>query len=332
MAANPPGLDAPQISLASRRRLRYLARQRGAGPRRGRPMTLAVPVLWRKYLAELRIERGVVERTVKAYETGWNSFTATARAMGWRLKTAEDLTHERLMEWQLTLKEVGKEDWTCRTYLMALKGFTRWLNANGHLKTDPGARFRTPRLRRVLPVLPPFEALEASLAAEPSLRNRVIIAIALYGGLRAEEIRTLRRAHFVPAQGLLGFVGKGGKQRSVALPRQALELIGTYLAANGGSTDPTGPLIRKEDGSGTALSYHVINRVIGRWTTRHLGTRLTPHQLRHAYGRRCVDLGVDIRVIAEALGHESLESTRLYTQVSVQRTRQIAELFSAPGG
>lgn len=138
-----------------------------------------------------------------------------------------------------------------------------------------------------------------------------------------------KRAHFVPAQGVVGFVGKGGKQRSVALPRQTLELIGTYLAADGGSTDP---LIRKEDGSGTALSYHVINRVIGRWTRRHLGTRLTPHKLRHAYGRRCVDLGVDIRVIAEALGHESLESTRLYTQVSVQRTRRIAELFSAPGG
>ena len=34
---------------------------------------------------------------------------------------------------------------------------------------------------------------------------------------------------------------------------------------------------------------------------------------RHAYGRQCVDLGVDIRVIAEALGHESLESTKIYT-------------------
>lgn len=294
-------------------------------------MTLALPVLWRRYLSELRIERAVADRTRCAYETGWNSFVVTARSMGWRLKAADDITYERLLEWQLTLKEVGKQDWTCRTYLMALKGFTRWLNANGHLTTDPGARFRTPRLKRTIPILPPFQDLATKLASEPSLRNRAMLAIALYGGLRAGEIRALRHAHFVPAQGLIGFVGKGQKQRSVALPRQALEIIRLYLASNGHDTRSEGPLIRKEDGSGEPLSYHVINRVVTRWTRRHLGVRLTPHKLRHAYGKHCVDRGVDIRIIAEALGHESLESTKIYTQVSFERTRQIAELFSLPG-
>jgi hypothetical protein len=76
--------SVPQISLASRRRLRYRARQRGAGPRRGRPMTLGLPVLWRRYLSELRIDRAVADRTSRAYETGWNSFVATSRSMGWR--------------------------------------------------------------------------------------------------------------------------------------------------------------------------------------------------------------------------------------------------------
>ena len=42
-------------------------------------------------------------------------------------------------------------------------------------------------------------------------------------------------------------------------------------------------MIRKEDGSGEALSYYVINRVVTRWTKRHLDVRLTPHKLRHAY-------------------------------------------------
>jgi site-specific recombinase XerC len=254
-------------------------------------MTLTLPVLWRRYAGELRIERGAADRTVSAYETAWNSFTAHARALGWRLKVAEDLTNERLMEWQLNLKEVGKKEWTCRTYLMALKGFSRWLNVHGYARTDPGARFRTPRLKRVVPVLPPFAELEATLALEPSGRNRAIIAMALYGGLRAEEIRNIKRGSFVADQGLIRFVGKGRKQRSVALPPQALKLITTYLASNGTLPKPSDPLIRKEDGSGDGLSYHVINRVVTRWTKRHLGVRLTPHKLRHAYGRQCVDLG-----------------------------------------
>ena len=295
-------------------------------------MTLTLSVLWRKYISQLRVERGVVENTVNAYETGWNSFSACARALGWRLKVAEDLTYERLVEWQLNQKEVGRKEWTCRTYLMELKGFSRWLNVNGHLRTDPGARFKTPRLKRVIPVLPPFAELEAKLVAEPSLRNRTIIAIALYGGTRAEEIQDIKMGNFVADQGLIGFVGKGGKQRSVALPGKALKIVSEYLASNGSTLRASDPLIRKEDGSGEALSYYVINRVVTRWTKHHLGVRLTPHKLRHAYGRQCVDLGVDIRVIAEALGHESLESTKIYTQVSFQRTRRIAELFDSPGG
>jgi hypothetical protein len=54
--------------------------------------------------------------------------------------------------------------------------------------------------------------------------------------------------------------------------------------------------------------------------------------VRHAYGKHCVDVGADIRAIAEALGHESLESTKIYTQVSFERTRALAALFDAPGG
>jgi site-specific recombinase XerD len=145
----------------------------------------------------------------------------------------------------------------------------------------------------------------------------------------------------VPDQGLIGFVGKGQRQRSVALPPQALDIIRMYLASgttsdngagqNGHGAHADAPLLRKEDGSGDGLSYLVINRVVTRWTRCHLGVRLTPHKLRHAYGKHCVDHGVDIRIIAEALGHESLESTKIYTQVSFERTRRIAELFALPG-
>jgi len=109
---------------------------------------------------------------------------------------------------RVNLKEVGRKEWTCRTYLMALKGFSRWLNVHGYSRTDPGARFRTPRLKRVIPVLPPFAELEAKLVTEPNLRNRAIIAMALYGGLRAEEIQNIKRGSFVADQGLIGFVVK----------------------------------------------------------------------------------------------------------------------------
>lgn len=179
---------------------------------------------------------------------------------------------------------------------------------------------------RILPVLPPFEIMEAKLSAEPSLRNRV----GLYGGLRAEEIRTCTARTSCPMLGSWGFIGKGSKQRSVALPERARAVIRQYVAATVGERHD--PLIRKEDGSRAAVTYMIVYRCVLRWTQRHLGVRLTPHQLRHAYGKNCVDLGADIRVISEALGHESLDSTRIYAQVSFERTRALAALFDSPRG
>jgi site-specific recombinase XerD len=129
--------------------------------------------------------------------------------------------------------------------------------------------------------------------------------------------------HFACDKSLRHVVGR--------VPPQALKIIIQYLTSNGAVPRASDPLICKQGGSGDALSYHVINRVVTRWTKPRLGVRLTPHKLRHAYGRQCVDLGVDIRIIAEALGHESLESTKIYTQVSFQRTRRIAELFGPRG-
>jgi integrase len=81
-----------------------------------------------------------------------------------------------------------------------------------------------------------------------------------------------------------------------------------------------------------ALLSPIVDSARG-WETRHHETRvrLTPHKLRHAYGTHCVDRGVDIRIIAEALGHESLESTKIYFPVSFERTRRIAEYLPSRG-
>lgn len=256
-------IDSPPLALAPRRRLRYRSALRGAGSRLGRPMTHALPVLWRQYVTELRVNRKLAPKSIHTYGVGWGSLMPTARLMGWRLRTVEDITYERIIEWQAALMDEGKKPTTCAAYMNTVRGFTRWANIHGHAKTDPSARFKSPRLRRILPVLPPFEVMEAKLSAEPSLRNRVILSIGLYGGLRAEEISNLARSNFVPDAGLMGFVGKGSKQRSVALPERALAVIRQYVAATAGELHD--PLIRKEDGSRAAVSYWVVWRIVKRW-------------------------------------------------------------------
>ncbi len=82
-----------------------------------------------------------------------------------------------------------------------------------------------------------------------------------------------------------------------------LKILTEHLTGNGGAMPGTSdPLIRKQDGSGEALSYYVINRVATRWTKRHLDARLTPPTLRHACGAHLIRRKAlrDIRYITRA--------------------------------
>jgi site-specific recombinase XerC len=280
-----------------------------------------------EYVYRLVNERELSEHTIQAYHDGWKSFMSTALVKGWRMRRPDQLTAQRIADWQFVLRERGLKDWTRRTYLMAIRGFCRWLADNGHVQRNPCLQFVSPRLRRVAPLLPSFQRLEASVAAERSSRDKAIVAVALYGGLRAGEIRALKRANFDGA-GLIGFLGKGKKQRSVPLPKQAIAALKAYFGEEPAPAD--GPMFtwKRKDGIGRPIGYQAIHYVVTRWSTKVLGTRLSPHKLRHAYGKKCVDVGIDIRVISEALGHESIETTKLYTQVSFGKTQLIANAIS----
>ena len=75
---------------------------------------MTLPLLWKRSQQELRVQRGVSPNTANSYQDGWNSFMHTAQMAGWRFRSADDVTFERLIEWQSTLKEVGRKEWTCR--------------------------------------------------------------------------------------------------------------------------------------------------------------------------------------------------------------------------
>jgi len=59
-----------------------------------------LPLLWADYIDELRYQRQLSERTIKAYSEGWKSFRSAALVNGWRMRLARDITVGRIVEWQ----------------------------------------------------------------------------------------------------------------------------------------------------------------------------------------------------------------------------------------
>jgi integrase len=199
---------------------------------------------------------------------------------------------------------------TRRNKLSVVKGFTRWLVRHGHLRRDPCAEVRPPRQPRTVPKVFERDAVGALLEACPDARARLIVLLMVQEGLRAGEVAGLELGDI---DGRLVLVqGKGGHQRMVPLVAEVRAALDAYLVERGGYA---GPLIQHAYHPGRGLVSHSVSDLIRR-LCRTAGIKRAPHDGISAHGlrRTCAsDLAerdVSLLDIAEALGHQSIETTR----------------------
>jgi integrase/recombinase XerC len=181
-------------------------------------------------------------------------------------------------------------------------------------------RTRAPRRPRTLPrAASPEDVMaladEAGAAADDWTAARdMAILLLLYGaGLRIAEAMSLT-AGVLPLGQTLRVTGKGGKTRVVPIVDAVREAIGAYVAACPYPLAGTSPLFLGARGG--PLNADLVRRAV-RTARRRLGLpdSVTPHALRHSFATHLLAGGADLRSLQELLGHASLSSTQIYTQV-----------------
>jgi integrase/recombinase XerD len=155
------------------------------------------------------------------------------------------------------------------------------------------------------------QALVAAVTNEGTLRDRVLIVLLLHTGLRAREICQLRRdqVKLGKRSGTLEVIGKRNKYREVPLnatARKALEEYLSTLSSESISLFPSGKT--KE-----ALSERALGYIVKKYAHRARLVDVSPHDLRHRFGYRMAE-SVPLHRLAQIMGHDSLETTRLYIQ------------------
>lgn len=201
--------------------------------------------------------------------------------------------------------------------LSALRGFLR------HVGGEDGAVpvLKGPRVKRGVPrPVSPDDAVAlaeqvAETASEPWLSARDwAVLLLLYGaGLRISEALSLT-GEVLPLGPTVRVLGKRGKMRVVPLLPQLREAIEAYvrLCPYGVSRDE--PLFRGARGG--PLSPAIVRRAVrAARRSLNLPERTTPHALRHSFATHLLGRGADLRSLQELLGHASLSSTQIYTQV-----------------
>jgi integrase/recombinase XerD len=254
-----------------------------------------------------------------------------------------EVTPELIARYQRHLSQHRKEDGqplasrTQRTRLMALRMFGRWVRREKLLEADPAAALVMPRVGQALPkawlsaaqteTVLALPKVEGSRRPAPALRDRAIMETLYSTGLRRLEVSRLTAADVDFAGGVvLVRQGKGRKDRVVAIGERALLWLGKYLAearpklAKPG--DEAGPLFVTEKGGPLTGKY--ISAMVTRYVARSgLGKVGSCHLFRHTCATLMLEHGADIRHVQEQLGHACLQTTQIYTHVSIRKLKEV---------
>jgi integrase/recombinase XerC len=211
--------------------------------------------------------------------------------------------------------------------LAGTRAFGRFLERNGKGKVGALAAVRAPKLAKNLPR--PLTASNAKQMADADLaagdgrepwihaRDAAVLALLYGSGLRISEALGLKRADF-SADNVITVIGKGRKQRMVPVLAQVQKLIDAYVGLCPYDLPFDEPLFIGAKGG--PLSPRIVQLAMARLRgALGLPETATPHALRHSFATHLLSRGGDIRSIQELLGHASLATTQIYTEVDAER-------------
>ncbi|NGX43399.1 MAG: Tyrosine recombinase XerC, partial [Chlamydiae bacterium] len=212
--------------------------------------------------------------------------------------------------------------------LSSLRTFFKWAFSEGLIKINPTEELESPKIEKRIPYSLNFSEIQ-KLFDQPDtdtylgFRDRSIMELFYSSGLRVSELVALNRSNFDPKSLLLKVRGKGKKERIVPITKNAANWIQSYLnhperhreiEGHLPENDPEAIFLNK---LGTRLTTRSVDRKFDKYLTiSGLARKVTPHTIRHTIATHWLENGMDLKTIQEILGHRSLSTTTIYTQVN----------------
>jgi integrase/recombinase XerD len=223
---------------------------------------------------------------------------------------------------------------TQRDRLGALRHFFSWLVRQNVLLSNPASELEMPRAEKRLPVEALSNTQVEALMNVPNIsdalgiRDRTILELFYCTGIRRAELARLELADLNTERRTLRVrQGKGHKDRVLPLGSRALHWLRRYL-------DETRPRLVIHAATqalfltsyGEAFNPDVLSRQVAAQMKKiGLGRNGSCHLLRHTCATHMLEGGADIRFIQQLLGHEKLDTTAIYTEVSITQLQLVHE-------
>lgn len=281
-----------------------------------------------RFLGRLEHARNASPHTLRAYGRDLAEFAAFCEQRG--VEDPSGLTQRALRGYLAVLEDRGLARASVQRKLSSVRSFLKELVREGLLEASPALGLRRRRQARRLPAALSEEEVGALLAAPDATtplgrRDRALFEVMYSAGTRAAETVGLDLGSVDLEAGIGRVIGKGRKERLVALGPHAVAALMTYAA------DPLRPKPSIHAGDaiflnrlGGRLSVRSLERVVDKHVLRAgIVRHVTPHTLRHSFATHLLDRGADLRSVQELLGHAHLVTTQIYTHVSIERLREV---------
>jgi integrase/recombinase XerC len=276
------------------------------------------------WLGSLKSERRMAAKTLEAYANDisqFGEFLLTHLGGAADVAALKTLTASDFRKFMAKRRALGIQSRSLARQMSAIRSFFRYAERRGDFKCVALAVVRAPKISHSVPrPLPENSARRVASAdvfendeAWVQARDAAVLTLLYACGLRISEALslTVKQAQTNP----IVILGKGGKSRIVPVVEMARDAVATYIKLCPLALSINEPLFRGVKGG--ALSPRIIQLLMERMRgALNLPDSATPHALRHSFASHLLGAGADLRVIQDLLGHASLSSTQVYTEVN----------------
>lgn len=195
-----------------------------------------------------------------------------------------------------------------------LKGFFRWLESENYLKDILSEEISAPKVPQKIPHFISVDEAMSLLKAGLDQKTKCLVLLLYAAGLRVAEASGLKWSELDLNNGLLRVIGKGGKERQVAL----VAILSKELR----NLPREGDFVFGKEALDTRVAYDWVRKAGAR---AGLLKSLHPHALRHSFATHMLSSGTDLRILQELLGHQSLTATQKYLHLSLDSLARTME-------
>ncbi|KGM14498.1 site-specific tyrosine recombinase XerD [Cellulomonas bogoriensis] len=291
------------------------------------------------YLDHLAVERGLSQNTLTAYRRDLDRYVRFLTTRG-RAEPAQVTESDvRAFVTSVRTGEDGSRPLAASStarVVAAVHGWHRFCLLEGLSPSDPAGEVRPPSQPRRLPKAISTAEVEAVLEAAGTgegpvpLRDRAVLELLYSTGARISEAVGLDvdDLSLEPGLGAARLWGKGGKERVVPVGSFARDAVEAYLVrarpalAAGGRGGPA-LFLNTRGARLSRQSAWAVLRQAARRSGIGRAEDVSPHTLRHSFATHLLAGGADVRVVQELLGHASVTTTQIYTQVTPDTLREV---------